>query len=191
MVNILCWNKYGLSYNILHILSLTMVVRFTTPTPLRKKTRERERGVNSTCYWIFCFLLFFVFLFFTFVWCGISQVAEYLVPNIRSVPANGSTKPTYIRFLTGIKAYWQIFSVKKWKNLPPLFSPLIKNIYTENLFLFSFFQEYIPKFVSCEYENFVCWSPNSYPFYLPCYTEICFWCQKKQICAWRLKRSRV
>lgn len=37
-------------------------------------------------------------------------VAEYLVPNIRSVPANGSTKPTYIRFLTGIKAYWQIFS---------------------------------------------------------------------------------
>ncbi|XP_062175121.1 chlorophyll(ide) b reductase NOL, chloroplastic isoform X2 [Alnus glutinosa] len=37
-------------------------------------------------------------------------VAEYLVPNIRSVPASGSTKPTYIRFLTGIKAYWQIFS---------------------------------------------------------------------------------
>ncbi|BBG96799.1 NYC1-like protein, partial [Prunus dulcis] len=28
-------------------------------------------------------------------------VAEYLVPNIRSVPANGSMKPTYIRFLTG------------------------------------------------------------------------------------------
>ncbi|XP_008231784.1 PREDICTED: chlorophyll(ide) b reductase NOL, chloroplastic [Prunus mume] len=37
-------------------------------------------------------------------------VAEYLVPNIRSVPANGSMKPTYIRFLTGIKAYSQIFS---------------------------------------------------------------------------------
>ncbi|KAK7342966.1 hypothetical protein VNO80_25925 [Phaseolus coccineus] len=37
-------------------------------------------------------------------------VAEYLVPNIRSIPANGSTKPTYIRFLTGLKAYSQIFS---------------------------------------------------------------------------------
>ncbi|KAG6765034.1 hypothetical protein POTOM_029048 [Populus tomentosa] len=39
-------------------------------------------------------------------------VAEYLVPNIRSIPANGSAKPTYIRFLTGVKAYSQIFSVK-------------------------------------------------------------------------------
>ncbi|KAK4836714.1 hypothetical protein QYF36_026768 [Acer negundo] len=37
-------------------------------------------------------------------------VAEYLVPRIRSIPANGSTKPTYLRFLTGIKAYSQIFS---------------------------------------------------------------------------------
>ncbi|XP_004306432.1 PREDICTED: chlorophyll(ide) b reductase NOL, chloroplastic [Fragaria vesca subsp. vesca] len=37
-------------------------------------------------------------------------VAEYLVPNIRSIPTNGSVKPTYIRFLTGIKAYSQIFS---------------------------------------------------------------------------------
>ncbi|KAG7016360.1 Chlorophyll(ide) b reductase NOL, chloroplastic, partial [Cucurbita argyrosperma subsp. argyrosperma] len=37
-------------------------------------------------------------------------VAEYLVPNIRSIPANGSTRPTYIRFLTGLKAYSQIFS---------------------------------------------------------------------------------
>eukprot|EP00257_Ricinus_communis_P002878 XP_002514449.2 chlorophyll(ide) b reductase NOL, chloroplastic [Ricinus communis] len=37
-------------------------------------------------------------------------VAAYLVPNIRSVPANGSMRPTYIRFLTGIKAYSQIFS---------------------------------------------------------------------------------
>ncbi|XP_057979952.1 chlorophyll(ide) b reductase NOL, chloroplastic [Malania oleifera] len=37
-------------------------------------------------------------------------VAEYLVPNIRSIPANGSTKPTNIRFLTGLKAYSQIFS---------------------------------------------------------------------------------
>ncbi|XP_060675924.1 chlorophyll(ide) b reductase NOL, chloroplastic isoform X6 [Ziziphus jujuba] len=37
-------------------------------------------------------------------------VAEYLVPNIRSILANGSTKPTYIRFLTGLKAYTQIFS---------------------------------------------------------------------------------
>ncbi|KAI8560703.1 hypothetical protein RHMOL_Rhmol04G0277300 [Rhododendron molle] len=40
------------------------------------------------------------------------QVAESLVPSIRSIPANGSTKPTYIRFLTGLKAYSQIFSVK-------------------------------------------------------------------------------
>ncbi|XP_021715288.1 chlorophyll(ide) b reductase NOL, chloroplastic-like isoform X1 [Chenopodium quinoa] len=37
-------------------------------------------------------------------------VAEYLVPNIRSIAGNGSTKPTYIRFLTGVKAYSQIFS---------------------------------------------------------------------------------
>ncbi|KAL2478135.1 Chlorophyll(ide) b reductase NOL [Forsythia ovata] len=37
-------------------------------------------------------------------------VAEYLVPNIRSIPINGSAKPTYIRFLTGLKAYSQIFS---------------------------------------------------------------------------------
>ncbi|XP_021296409.1 chlorophyll(ide) b reductase NOL, chloroplastic [Herrania umbratica] len=37
-------------------------------------------------------------------------VAEYLIPNIRSIPANGSWKPTYIRFLTGLKAYSQIFS---------------------------------------------------------------------------------
>ncbi|XP_058212977.1 chlorophyll(ide) b reductase NOL, chloroplastic isoform X3 [Rhododendron vialii] len=38
------------------------------------------------------------------------QVAESLVPSIRSIPANGSMKPTYIRFLTGLKAYSQIFS---------------------------------------------------------------------------------
>ncbi|KAK1374156.1 chlorophyll(Ide) b reductase NOL, chloroplastic [Heracleum sosnowskyi] len=37
-------------------------------------------------------------------------VAKYLVPSIRSIPANGSTRPTYIRFLTGIKAYSKIFS---------------------------------------------------------------------------------
>ncbi|WJX87424.1 chlorophyll(ide) b reductase [Trifolium repens] len=37
-------------------------------------------------------------------------VAEYLVPNIRSIPTNRSMKPTYIRFLTGLKAYSQIFS---------------------------------------------------------------------------------
>ncbi|GMG99511.1 hypothetical protein Nepgr_001351 [Nepenthes gracilis] len=37
-------------------------------------------------------------------------VAEYLVPNIRAIAANGSTKPTYIRFLTGLKAYSQIFA---------------------------------------------------------------------------------
>ncbi|KAL5568711.1 hypothetical protein UlMin_025286 [Ulmus minor] len=37
-------------------------------------------------------------------------VADYLVPNIRSIIANGSMKPTYVRFLTGLKAYSQIFS---------------------------------------------------------------------------------
>lgn len=37
-------------------------------------------------------------------------VAEYLVPKIRSIAASGSTKPTYLRFLTGVKAYSQIFS---------------------------------------------------------------------------------
>ncbi|KAK1425412.1 hypothetical protein QVD17_20764 [Tagetes erecta] len=38
------------------------------------------------------------------------EVAKYLVPNIRSIPTSGSTRPTYIRFLTGLKAYSQIFS---------------------------------------------------------------------------------
>nr|XP_043624590.1 chlorophyll(ide) b reductase NOL, chloroplastic isoform X4 [Erigeron canadensis] len=38
------------------------------------------------------------------------EVAKYLVPNIRSIPSRGSTRPTYIRFLTGLKAYSQIFS---------------------------------------------------------------------------------
>ncbi|KAG5590295.1 hypothetical protein H5410_040809 [Solanum commersonii] len=51
------------------------------------------------------------------------QVAEYLVPNIRSIPTNGSTKATYIRFLTGLKAYSQIFSVK-WSTFAPLISGL-------------------------------------------------------------------
>ncbi|CAO2833064.1 unnamed protein product [Amaranthus hypochondriacus] len=37
-------------------------------------------------------------------------VAEYLVPNVRAIVGSGSTKPTYIRFLTGVKAYSQIFS---------------------------------------------------------------------------------
>ncbi|GMN59199.1 hypothetical protein TIFTF001_028291 [Ficus carica] len=44
-------------------------------------------------------------------------VAEYLVPNIRSIMANGSMKPTYIRFLTGLKAYTQIFSEMKLGSL--------------------------------------------------------------------------
>ncbi|PKA59759.1 Chlorophyll(ide) b reductase NOL, chloroplastic [Apostasia shenzhenica] len=42
-----------------------------------------------------------------------NSVAKYLVPNIRSVATMESKKPTYIRFLTGLKAYSQIFSVKK------------------------------------------------------------------------------
>ncbi|KAL8170497.1 hypothetical protein V2J09_022301, partial [Rumex salicifolius] len=37
-------------------------------------------------------------------------VAEYLVPNIRNIISSGSAKPTYIRFLTGLKAYSQIFA---------------------------------------------------------------------------------
>ncbi|XP_020181142.1 chlorophyll(ide) b reductase NOL, chloroplastic [Aegilops tauschii subsp. strangulata] len=37
-------------------------------------------------------------------------VADYLVPNIREIPTNQSMKPTYIRFLTGLKAYSRIFS---------------------------------------------------------------------------------
>ncbi|XP_074562967.1 chlorophyll(ide) b reductase NOL, chloroplastic [Curcuma longa] len=37
-------------------------------------------------------------------------VAEYLVSSIRSIPSSQSMKPTYIRFLTGFKAYSQIFS---------------------------------------------------------------------------------
>ncbi|KAJ8447206.1 hypothetical protein Cgig2_030437 [Carnegiea gigantea] len=37
-------------------------------------------------------------------------VAQYLVPKVRSIAGSGSTKPTYIRFLTGMKAYSQIFS---------------------------------------------------------------------------------
>jgi len=39
-------------------------------------------------------------------------VADYLVPNIREIPSNQSMKPTYIRFLTGLKAYSRIFSVR-------------------------------------------------------------------------------
>ncbi|KAK1369460.1 hypothetical protein POM88_035552 [Heracleum sosnowskyi] len=39
----------------------------------------------------------------------INQVAKYLVPTIRSIPANGSTKPTCIHLLIGIKAYSKIF----------------------------------------------------------------------------------
>ncbi|XP_048569091.1 chlorophyll(ide) b reductase NOL, chloroplastic-like isoform X3 [Triticum urartu] len=37
-------------------------------------------------------------------------VADYLVPNIREIPTKQSMKPTYIRFLTGLKAYSRIFS---------------------------------------------------------------------------------
>lgn len=37
-------------------------------------------------------------------------VADYLVPNVREIPTKQSMKPTYIRFLTGLKAYSRIFS---------------------------------------------------------------------------------
>ncbi|KAI5073565.1 hypothetical protein GOP47_0011578 [Adiantum capillus-veneris] len=38
------------------------------------------------------------------------MVAEFLVPRVRALLENGMTKPTYIRFLTGFKAYSQILS---------------------------------------------------------------------------------
>ncbi|KAJ3674787.1 hypothetical protein LUZ60_005403 [Juncus effusus] len=37
-------------------------------------------------------------------------VAEYLVPSIRELASSQSMKPSYIRFLTGLKAYSRIFS---------------------------------------------------------------------------------
>ncbi|KAJ3685901.1 hypothetical protein LUZ61_015065 [Rhynchospora tenuis] len=37
-------------------------------------------------------------------------VADYLVPSIRSIASSQSMKPTYVRFLTGVKAYSRIFS---------------------------------------------------------------------------------
>ncbi|KAJ1690558.1 hypothetical protein LUZ63_014713 [Rhynchospora breviuscula] len=37
-------------------------------------------------------------------------VADYLVPSIRSITSSQSMKPTYVRFLTGLKAYSRIFS---------------------------------------------------------------------------------
>lgn len=37
-------------------------------------------------------------------------VADYLVSRIRDIPSRRSMKPTYIRFLTGLKAYSKIFS---------------------------------------------------------------------------------
>lgn len=36
------------------------------------------------------------------------EVASYLVPRLRAIPASGAKKSTYIRFLTGPKAYVQI-----------------------------------------------------------------------------------
>ncbi|XP_059063465.1 chlorophyll(ide) b reductase NOL, chloroplastic isoform X2 [Cryptomeria japonica] len=50
-------------------------------------------------------------------------VAEFLVPRIRAVPVKTSLKPTYIRFLTGFKAYSQIltrllFNARKDRYVP-------------------------------------------------------------------------
>ncbi|KAK1405386.1 hypothetical protein POM88_004991 [Heracleum sosnowskyi] len=45
------------------------------------------------------------------------EVAKYLVPTIRSIPANGSTKPTCIHLLTGIKAYSKIFWLMDQQDL--------------------------------------------------------------------------
>lgn len=49
-------------------------------------------------------------------------VAKFLVPRIRATSANGNTKPSYIRFLTGFKAYSQIlarllFSARKNRHI--------------------------------------------------------------------------
>lgn len=50
-------------------------------------------------------------------------VAKFLVPRIRAVLENGNPKPTYIRFLTGFKAYSQIlsrllFNARKNRHIP-------------------------------------------------------------------------
>eukprot|EP00250_Pteridium_aquilinum_P012336 c20664_g1_i1 orf=81-1226(+) len=50
-------------------------------------------------------------------------VAEFLVPRVRALLENGKTNPTYIRFLTGFKAYSQIlsrllFNARKNRHVP-------------------------------------------------------------------------
>ncbi|MQM09607.1 hypothetical protein Taro_042487, partial [Colocasia esculenta] len=68
-------------------------------------------------------------------------VAEFLVRCIRVIPSKGSTKSTYIRFLTGLKAYSQIFSVKRTQS--PFFPQArdilsIQRLQMANSFLFPF-----------------------------------------------------
>ncbi|KAK1352311.1 hypothetical protein POM88_053575 [Heracleum sosnowskyi] len=45
------------------------------------------------------------------------QVAKYLVPAIRLIPANGTTKPTCIHLITGIKAYSKILWLMDQQDL--------------------------------------------------------------------------
>ena len=113
-------------------------------------------------------LHFFIMFFLILLNVG-SQVAEYLVPRIRSIPANGSTKPTYLRFLTGIKAYSQIFSV----------SEKLKNSF---VFVVNYFCD-----LNYEQQSNLVWVVINYIFtFHNYYAETCFWCKEKQTCAWRL-----
>ncbi|PHU09283.1 Chlorophyll(ide) b reductase NOL, chloroplastic, partial [Capsicum chinense] len=83
-------------------------------------------------------------------------VAEYLVPNIRSIPTNGSTKATYIRFLTGLKAYSQIFSVKGSRLVLEGIGMFLK-IDGSNWMDRS-------KFISCLADHNLCMSMEALPF---------------------------
>jgi len=91
----------------------------------------------------------------------ITQVADYLVPNIREIPSNQSMKPTYIRFLTGLKAYSRIFSVRSLWITGAVFNYFLTSL------MYRFF---------C-----ICNTPSPI---LP--AETCFWCSKKQVCYWGL-----
>lgn len=90
----------------------------------------------------------------------ITQVADYLVPNIREIPTNQSMKPTYIRFLTGLKAYSRIFSVR-----------ILDHVCCLKLFL-----EILDNAIFC-----ICNTPS-----LISPVETSFWCSKKQVCYWGL-----
>ncbi|XP_073107815.1 chlorophyll(ide) b reductase NOL, chloroplastic isoform X2 [Elaeis guineensis] len=108
-------------------------------------------------------------------------VAEYLVPCIRSIPNTRSVKPTYIRFLTGLKAYSQIFSVRFF----------FYSFFLHPLFLFGLILElYLclhrtPSSNSGTYQEQGMLTDTISPFFLfllsTLLPETCLWCQKKQI----------